>query len=486
MDTAGIPHPPRRIPLLGDLRGTNPRTPLQDSMRLGGALGPIYTRKFLNREIVFVSGADLVAELSDEKRFAKHVGLGIENLRGMGGDGLFTAYNSEPNWRRAHDILQPGFALGSMRQYHPTMVEVAKDLVERWDAAAGERPVDVPADMTRLTLETIGRTGFGYSFGSFESDRPHPFVSAMVGGLLYAQQLSFQLPLLGRLLNRKAARRNDADLAFMKQQVDEVIRIRREASDTSTRDLLGLMLNEVHPETGERLDPVNIRYQVITFLVAGHETTSGALSFALHYLSRSPEVMARAQAEVDAMWGEQDDPDPEFKDITKLRYVRRVLDEALRLWPTAPAYARVARQDTVLGGRYRMRQGDWVMVLIPLLHRLPEVWGADPEEFDPDRFAPGRAKQRPAHTYKPFGTGERACIGRQFAIHEATLVLALLLHRYDLVPDPDYRLRVTELLTIKPEGLTMRLRRRRPEDRGAARPAGEPEAEESAKCPVRH
>lgn len=486
MDTTGIPHPPRRVPLLGDVRGVDRRTPIQDSLRFAAELGPIFVRKFLSRETVFVAGADLAGEILDESRFAKHVGLGVEKLRAVGGDGLFTAYNSEPNWQLAHDILLPAFTAGSMRSYHPTMVDVARELVAYWDTQVDGEPVDVSADMTKLTLETIGRTGFGYEFDSFRRARPHPFVAAMTNTLRYAQRTTFVLPVIGRLLLKEAARQAQRDSEYMAGLVDEVIETRRAAGDTGTGDLLGLMLNHAHPDTGQRLDPVNIRHQVITFLVAGHETTSGALSFALYYLSRHPEVLATAQAEVDAMWGEQDDPEPSFKEAAKLRYIRQILDETLRLWPTAPAFFREARTDHVLGGRYAMRKGDWVVLLISAVQRDPEVWGPDPEAFDPDRFAPGMAKRRPAHAYKPFGTGERACIGRQFAVHEATLVLGLLLHRYHLEPDPAYRLDIAESLTIKPKDFTLRLRRRRPEERRAPRDAeATAERDEPAQCPVR-
>lgn len=197
---------------------------------------------------------------------------------------------------------------------------------------------------------------------------------------------------------------------------------------------------------------------MITFLVAGHETTSGALSFALHYLSLHPDVADRARAEVDRVWGDTDTP--AYEQVARLRYVRRVLDESLRLWPTAPAYSREATRDTVLADEHPMRRGAWTLVLVPMLHRDPEVWGADADRFDPDRFEPAAVRSRPPHTYKPFGTGARACIGRQFALHEATLVLALLLRRYDLHPDPSYRLRVTERLTLMPEALRLRAVRR--------------------------
>ncbi|MFE9835614.1 cytochrome P450 [Streptomyces sp. NPDC005551] len=452
-----IPRPPLRIPLIGDVVGADVRTPVQDSLRFGQRLGPIFRRKAFGNEIVFVGGARLAAELADESRFAKHVGLGVANLRPVAGDGLFTAYNHEPNWQLAHDVLAPGFSREAMEGYHPMMLAVTERLTDRWDreAAAGHA-VDVPGDMTKLTLETIARTGFGHDFGSFERSRPHPFVDAMVGALTHAQRRNVVPAPLAPVLLRRASRRNEADMDCLNRTVDAVVAARRTASGDG--DLLDRMLETAHPRTGERLTPENIRRQVITFLIAGHETTSGALSFALHYLSRHPDVAARARAEVDRVWG--DTARPGYDQVAKLRHVRRVLDEALRLWPTAPAFAREARQDTVLGGVHPMRQGAWALVLTAMLHRDPEVWGTDAGRFDPGRFDAKAVRARPAHTFKPFGTGVRACIGRQFALHEATLVLGLLLRRYELLPEPGYRLRVAERLTLMPEGLRLRLDRR--------------------------
>jgi unspecific monooxygenase len=461
-----IPHPPHRLPLLGDVLGASRRTPLQDSLRFARQLGPIFRRSAFGKEFVFVWGADLVADLADENRFAKHVGLGIANLRPVAGDGLFTAYNHEPNWQLAHDILAPAFSREAMAGYHPMMLSVAGRLMDHWDrAAAAGRSVDVPGDMTKLTLETIARTGFGHDFGSFERARPHPFVTAMVGTLRHAQRRNTVPSALAPLLLRRASRRNAADIDRLNRTVDDLVRERR-AHGGGQGDLLDRMLATAHPETGERLSAQNVRRQVITFLVAGHETTSGALSFALHYLSRHPGAASRARAEVDRVWG--DTPEPAYEQVAKLRYVRRVLDESLRLWPTAPAFGREAREDTVLAGEHPMRRGAWALVLTPMLHRDPGVWGADAEAFDPDRFEAAAVRSRPPHTFKPFGTGARACIGRQFALHEATLVLGLLLRRYELRADPDYRLKVTERLTLMPEGLRLH-----PERRSGARASGD-------------
>jgi cytochrome P450 len=453
IDTSDLPHPPYRVPFLGDVLGLNPRTPFQSSLPQTRKLGPISARKILGTEMVAVSGLDLVTEVHDENRFGKYVGHHLTPLREVIGDGLITVESGNPNWKLAHDILKPAFSREAMQGYHSIMVAAIREMLDRWDGAAdsGHR-VDVTADTTRLALESIGRAGFGYRFGSFDRRRPHPFISAMNRTLKYASWSTF--PLLTRLL-RPAIRRSGA---VMGRIVDEVIAARRDGDCAQTQDLLDLMLNSTHPVTGRSLDPVNVRQQVITFIVAGHETTSGALSFALYYLTQHPEVLARAKAEVDALWGNSDNPAPAYGDVAKLRYVRAVLDEALRLWPTAPGYLRVARKDTMLGGRYRIKKGQWVLVVLPLVQRDPRVW-PDPERFDPDRFAPGQMKSR-AHAYKPFGTGQRACIGRQFALHEAVLSLALILHRYDLTAENDYQLKISESITLKPSGFRLGLTRR--------------------------
>ena len=453
VDTGELPHPPYRVPVLGDVLGLNPRTPFQSSLPQTKNLGPISARKLLGTEMVAVSGLDLVAEVHDETRFGKYVGHHLTPLREVIGDALITVETDNPNWKLAHDILKPAFSREAMQGYHSIMLQAIREMLSHWDGAADAgRRVDVTADATRLALESIGRAGFGYPFGSFDRRRPHAFISAMNRTLKYASWSTF--PPLTRLL-RPAIRRSGA---VMGRIVDDVIQARRGGAGPETGDLLDLMLNATDPGTGRRLDPVNIRQQVITFIVAGHETTSGALSFALYYLTQNPGVLARAKAEVDALWGTSNDPEPAYGDVAKLRYVRAVLDEALRLWPTAPGYLRVARKDTVLGGRYRIKKGQWVLVVLPLLQRDPRVW-PEPETFDPGRFAPGQMKSR-AHAYKPFGTGQRACIGRQFALHEAVLTLALILHRYDLAAENDYRLKISESITLKPSGFRLGLKKR--------------------------
>ncbi|MFJ5673875.1 cytochrome P450 [Streptomyces sp. NPDC093097] len=446
-------------------------TPIQQTMELARTHGPAFLRKLGDRETLFLTSLDLVTEVADETRFAKGISVILEDVREFAGDGLFTAYNDEPNWARAHEVLMPAFALGSMRTYHPAMLKVARRVMAAWDRRTAEgRPVEVADDMTRMTLDTIGLAGFGFDFESFSRDTPHPFVEAMVRCLEWSMTKFARTPGTDHSA-ADAAFRADAD--YLASVVDEVIAARTAGGERSADDLLGLMLGATEGDgahEGPVLDLANIRNQVITFLIAGHETTSGALSFALYHLLKDPLALRMAQREADELWGDDPDPDPTFEDIGKLAFTRQVLAEALRLWPTAAAFTRQARTDTVLGGRYPVAAGQLVTVLTPMLHRDP-VWGDNPEAFDPFRFTPQAEAARSPHAYKPFGTGERACIGRQFALHEATMLLALLVHRYRLIDHADYRLRIKETLTLKPDGFTLALAPRTAADRAAVRAA---------------
>ncbi|MEU6777381.1 cytochrome P450 [Streptomyces sp. NPDC046759] len=463
--TALHPEPAAALPGVPvvDITATGPgRTPIQQVMELMRRHGPVLVRRLHGRDVLFVADADLVADLADERRFAKHVGPALENVRSFTADGLFTAYNDEPNWAKAHHILMPAFALGSMRTYHPVMVAVARRLIDSWDRAARTgRPVDVADDMTRMTLDTIGLAGFGYDFGSFERSEPHPFVESMVRCLEWSMTRLARTPGQDHSA-ADAAFRADAD--HLARVVDDVIASRAGTDQSGAEDLLGLMLSAPHPADGTTLDTANIRNQVITFLIAGHETTSGAMSFALYHLAKHPAVLRLVQRETDALWGDTADPEPSYDDVGRLTYTRQVLNEALRLWPTAAAFSRHAREDTLLGGRIPLAAGQAVTVLTPMLHRQP-VWGDNPELFDPERFTAEAETARPVHAFKPFGTGERACIGRQFALHEATMLLAMLVHRYRLHDHADYRLTVKETLTLKPEGFTLTLTPRTPAER---------------------
>ena len=240
---------------------------------------------------------------------------------------------------------------------------------------------------------------------------------------------------------------------------DRLIAERRRGPNAGEKkDLLARMLAGRDPKTGQGLDDENIRYQLVTFLIAGHETTSGLLSFALYFLLKNPEALEKARAEVDAVLGSNL---PSVQHLPKLSYIDQILKETLRIWPTAPAIGLRPLQDTVIGSRYELKTDDTVMVLLPMLHRDPAVWGDDVEAFKPERFAPEAFDKLPDNAWKPFGNGQRACIGRPFAMQEAQLVLASVLQRFDLVQaDPSYQLTIKETLTLKPQDFRIRAKRR--------------------------
>lgn len=484
-----FPHPAHRRPVIGDFATMIRRhrgRPVQRAVEvLAEFSDPVVELKLFGTKLVLVRGGAVGAELCDETRFEKRLAPGLITLRQLVGDGLFTAFNDEPNWALAHDLLRPAFTRPAMQTYHATMLAVCRELTDTWDTIEG--PVDVSPWLTKMTLETIGRTSFSTDFGSFTDAQVHPFVTSMVDALGAAQRRGFLTSApLAKFFLRRNQETLDRNREYLDTVLDDIINTRVASGDRSEKDLLGLMLNAEHGASGEKLDLRNVRHQILTFLIAGHETTSGALSFALYYLATNAQVRARAQTEADQILGADPDAEPTFEQIAKFRYVRRVLDEALRLWPTAPGFVRGAREDTVLAGRWPMTTKDQCMVLAAAIHRDPQIW-PQPSLFDPDRFTPAAVKARPAHTYFPFGTGERACIGRQFALHEAVLVLARLLHRYEFSADPQYRLKVSERLTLMPKDFRLALTRRTRSSGPQPGAGGEPDqatAPVEQRCPV--
>src|SRR5689334_10347673 len=287
-----IPRPPGHM-LVGNLLDLDASHPIESLMELARNYGPIFELAVPGRDTrAVISSYALVNELCDESRFDKMVGGGLSALaRGPVGRGLFTSETADPNWRKAHNVLLPAFSMDAMRGYYPRMLDLAVQLMQKWERLNPDDTVDVPADMTRLTLDTIALCGFNYRFNSFYRDTLHPFVVAMLGTLEAAQAQSRELP-IQRRLNRKRAREVLGHQELMVGTVQRIIQERRASGALGTvNDLLDRMLTGIDRQTGERLDDANIIAQCVTFLIAGHETTSGLLSFALNALLKNPAVL---------------------------------------------------------------------------------------------------------------------------------------------------------------------------------------------------
>jgi cytochrome P450/NADPH-cytochrome P450 reductase len=464
---AAIPKPPGH-PIIGNMLDLQGETPLLNLVELAKIYGPIFRLEIAGRSLIVLSSYELVNEVCDDHRFDKFLGPGLMQARVIVGDGLFTAWSHEPNWKKAHNILTPSFGSMAIRSYLPEMTDIATQLIDKWSRLNPDQDVDVAADMTRLTLDTIGLCAFSYRFNSFYSDQPHPFVAAMVDSLEYATVGLSRLPIQQKL-DFRGRRRLQENVSTMNGLVDRLIATRQADPDQDTyADLLQAMLSGIDRQSGEGLALVNIRYQILTFLVAGHETTSGLLTFTLYNLLHNPEVLAKAYAEVDAVLGGQTAP-PTEEQVRQLHYIGQILNEALRLWPPAPAFVRHPLEQATLAGKYPVKPDDRLMVLVPALHRDPAIWGPDPEKFDPSHFDPDAVKNRPANAYRPFGTGFRACIGRYFALQEAMIALAMVLQRFEFFDHTGYVLKLKQTLTVKPVGFRLKVRPRRDRPPAAAR-----------------
>jgi len=243
-------------------------------------------------------------------------------------------------------------------------------------------------------------------------------------------------------------------------RLDQVIErmMRRERSGGSERkDLLARLLEARDIETGRGMEPREIRDQVVTIFMAGHETTALALTWTWYLLSQHPAEEAKFHAELDRVLGGRE---PRFEDLAQLRYTRMVLEESMRLYPPAHTMSREALADDEIEG-HRVAKGSVVSIVPWVIHRHRLLWDR-PDVFDPERFAPDRAATRPRFAYIPFGGGPRICIGAGFAMTEALIILAMLGQRFRLRLAPGAAVEPVGLITLRPRnGLPMMLERRR-------------------------
>ncbi|CAF4212977.1 unnamed protein product, partial [Adineta steineri] len=359
-----IPQPQPTF-LIGNLKEIDSTHGLESLKRLHKLYGDIYRLTFFNKSFVVVCSQEITNFVCDESKFDKNVSQALEELRAAAGDGLFTAHTSEPNWKLAHKILMPAFGPQAIRDMFPAMMDICTQLILRWERFAGEE-IDVCDNLTRLTLDTIALCSFNYRFNSFYHNTMHRFVDAMINVLIESGKRVGRFSLQNTLM-MTTARRYKNDIEYLHNLCDKIVKERREHPN-NVNDLLNRMINGKDPETGYQLSDENIRYPMLTFLVAGHETTSGLLSFTI-----------------------------------KLKYIDAVRKETLRLQPTAPGFSLESKiGDIMLPGGYIVDKDDMILVLLSGLHRDPKVWD-QPEEFLPERMLDGRFEKLPPNSWKTDG-----------------------------------------------------------------------------------
>ncbi|KAK1996055.1 cytochrome P450 [Colletotrichum falcatum] len=457
MATEEVPIPePRGLPFLGHIAEFTTENTNQDCLRLADTFGEVYRIRFPGgKSMCLFSTNALINELCDESRFKKTLNNVIGELRVIANDGLFTANLDEPNWGIAHRILIPAFGPVTIRGMFDEMVDIASQMALKWARHGPTTPIMVTDDFTRLTLDTIALCSMGFRFNSFYREELHPFIKAMSDALIECGNRQ-RRPAFANYIFRGTEQKFFADIDLLRKTAEEVLKSRKE-HPSARKDLLSAMLDGVDPKTGQKMTDTSIIDNLITFLIAGHETTSGLLSFVFYELLRSPKVYRKAQQEVDEVIGRG----PITIDhLTRLPYLNAILRETLRLSSTVPAFGLEAKEETLIGGKYRVKKGEALVALLGKAHVDPVVYGDDAKEFKPERMLDEnfeRIQMEFPNSWKPFGNGLRGCIGRPFAWQEALLAVAMLLQNFNFtMDDPNYQLKIAEMLTIKPKGFYMR------------------------------
>ena len=452
---------PAGYPIVGNLFTLRDEVPINGLSSLADEYGPIYKLSFPGvsggYDMVVVSSVKLLEEISDEKRFHKVVSAGLDRLDEDGPRGLFSSRSeADPDWGQAHRVLVPAFGPLSIIDMFDEMHDIASQLTLKWARKGPDFRIPVTEDFTRLTLDTIALCAMGYRFNSFYQEDMPPYVKAMLNTLSAANRPHTLLGVIQNRITGVKQKQLQRDREIMKQTANTVLTERRE-HPVEKKDLLNAMIKGKDPKTGETMRDKLIETNMVTMLTAGHETTSGLLSFAFTLLLKHPAAYQRAQTEVDDVVGQGQ---LKVEHLKKFEYLNAVLRETLRLHPTAPAFSRAVRPDSEepcpsVGG-YAIDRKTKILALLPRCHRDPEVYGPDADDFRPERMLDENFNQLPSAAWKPFGTGVRACIGRPFAWQEALLVTALVLQSFDLrLDDPGYQLRIKQNLTIKPIELYM-------------------------------
>ncbi|KAJ2999754.1 hypothetical protein NUW54_g6890 [Trametes sanguinea] len=409
-----------------------------------------------------------MSEVSDEKRFSKKIAENSNQLRNAAGDGLFTArLPEEKNWYIAHNLLMPLFRPDKICNLADDMMDIVSQLILKWQRLEPGAIIDAAADVSRVTLDIVCLCAMSYRLNSFYRETVHPFAVAMSDFLLESTKRGARAQAAQNLMIAENKKYEDL-MKSLFATTDDILAQRR-ALSTDKKDILGTLMYGKDKETGQGLPEKTIQYNLLTFLIAGHETTSGMLVFALYYLLTHPEAMLKLQAEIDATLGGRLFT---TKDLNSMPYLIAVMRETLRMAPTAPARTVAPFEDTVIGGKYFIAKGESIIVNTYDCQRDRKVWGEDADVFKPERMLDGKYDTLPRQAWQAFGYGERACIGGAFAWQEAQIALVTIFQQFDLsMADPKYQLAVKQTLSIKPTNFFIRATPRKDKPRLFAIPS---------------
>jgi cytochrome P450 len=443
------PPGPRGLEVFGFLGGGNAGRTVNFLERSARRFGPISSFRILTKRIYLVDDPDLIEEILVKRQHSFVRDTGAVLLRELIGDGLLT--REEPEHRERRRILQPAFHRDQIASYADSMTREAERTASDWQPGA---VIDLAAEMRRLTLAIVGECLFGADFrGSAKG------IAAVIQRVGKRSQwlvpgFAFLEPLV--LAYRRAFPRGPSlffrsERAELERIVTPIIERRRQSQ---TRDVISLLMAQ-RDEAGRQLSDEDIRNEIVTFVLAGHETTATALTWTWYLLAQHPEIERKMHAEIGAIIG---DRAATFDDIPRLRYTSAVFAEAMRLYPPALLFGRRPKETITLGG-YTIRRGATIF-LSPYITQRNERFFERPTAFEPERWEAGSP---PKFAYFPFGGGAKMCIGEPFARMEGVLVLAALARHWRLALSNEKAVGVGSGMILRPDRpIMMRLELRQP------------------------
>lgn len=421
------------------------RDPLTLLTTLADRYGDRVSVPFLRQHLVFLlSKPDDVAHVlvANQGNYVK--APTYRPLKEVLGNGLLT--NEGDGWVRQRKLVQPMFARRHVLGFGPAMVAAATRMLDGWAARPDGEVVDVAEEMNALTLDVVGRALFSSDLTG-EASGLAPALATVLESYtrLVRNPLFWLIPNFEKWRTPNRRRAEGAE-NHLRQVVNRIIATRRTTPHGGTPDLLDMLLAARDETTGAAMSEQQVRDELMTFLLAGHETTANALAWTFALLSKNPAARARLESEVDDVLAGRP---PTAEDADKLEWTSAVVSEAMRLYPPAWILERQAVAADALDGMV-IPPGSVVVTPPYLIHRNPEHW-PNPEGFDPARFLPD-APPRHRYAYLPFGGGRRQCVGGGFATLEATLLLAAITQRARLNLTPGARLVPQPTVTLRPIG----------------------------------
>jgi cytochrome P450 len=434
------PGPPPRF-LIGNLPLFN-ADPLAIYTRWAREFGDIFYYRAAWMDIYFLNHPDLIEQalVSQSQNFAKD--KVIQNSRWFLGAGLLTSEGS--GWLRQRRLCQPAFHRERMASYGHTMSAYAEEMLTTWQDGEAR---DIHQEMMQLTMRIVAKVLFSVEVKE-DTQRVAGALNVLMrhtsGGRMILPPVVRHLPVPALMRVKRAVRE-------LNEIVNRIIRERR-ASGQDTGDLLS-MLMAARDEDGSGMTDRQLRDEILTFLLAGHETTAVSLSWTWYLLSQHPEVEHKLHQELSQALGGRT---PQLENMSRLPYTDKVLKESMRLYPPAWSLARTVAKEIDIAG-YRIPVGANVVMSQWIMHRDPRFFD-QPEQFDPDRWTADLIQRLPKFAYFPFGGGPRLCIGASFAMMEANLLLATIAQRFQLHLVPGHPVEALPSITLRPKhGMRMSL-----------------------------